>query len=272
MGTLTTILLFTIICCLSVLLIKERALIRELEDQNQDLSGLRDTNLFGKGKFSELGLMAAGISHEISNPLSIILGRVTQLQRIYRDPEKVKDVAAGLTQIRAQSERLAKIVSELRSYIYRDDEQVEARIPLRDILGEVQIFLGERLKNHGIELRPVNLDGIYLSGHRGQLTQAVLNLINNSFDAVDALPEKWIEISAVKNEGFVDLYFKDSGTGISGEIRTHMMEPFYSTKKNRGSGLGLPLVRSIAETHGGAFQYIEHAEHTTFLLELPRAA
>lgn len=244
--------------------------LRAREAQIIDLTGSKNNDLFGKGKFSELGLMSAGIAHELSNPLTVIQGHLTQIQRLYRDSTREKEVARGLQQIKNSSERIAKIIDSLRKYIYRDDLQEEKFISLSEIISSLLMFCGERLKNHGIELRLINIEGVYLSGHRGQYEQALLNLVNNSFDAVDNLPEKWIEISAVENGNMVDIYVKDSGHGISNDVKSHMLTPFYTTKLHKGTGLGLPLVKSIAELHGGELVYIEKSPNTTFLLELPK--
>lgn len=247
---------------------KNKALIIELEN----IKDSSQNGIIERGKFSELGLMSAGIAHEISNPLSIIIGRLQILQRIYRDPQKQKELAQGLQQLQTASRRIEKTVKGIRSYIYRNDDFVEDQIALSDIIDDVLVFCGERLKNHGIEFRTIGTEAVFLKGHKGQFEQALLNLINNSFDAVDKLQEKWIEVSAVEEKDVVDIYFKDSGPGIAIDVRQRMMEPFYSSKQQKGSGLGLPLVKSIAERHGGSFSYVDKAQNTTFLLELPRAA
>lgn len=256
---------------MTYLYIRERKKNEELDSHLAEFSMEKNDDLFGKGKYSELGLMSAGIAHEISNPLSIISGRIEQIQRMYRDPGKQKEMAKGIQQIQYSTERISQIIQSLREYIYRDDNSSEDFISFTEILEDVLIFCGQRLKNHGIELRLINTENIFIKGHRGQLQQAVLNLINNSFDAVDSLSEKWIEITAVEGNENVEIFFKDSGDGIPVLIREKMLEPFFTTKKMKGTGLGLPLVKGIAQKHGGDLVYIDKAPHTTFMLELPKA-
>jgi C4-dicarboxylate-specific signal transduction histidine kinase len=228
-----------------------------------------DENLFGKAKFSELGLMSAGITHEISNPLTIIQMKTAQLLRIYRDPAQQKELARGLQVILYASERMGRTIQSIRDYIYQNEQTIEEQINLRELLDDVLVFCGERLHKHGIELRLIDLDKVFIKGNRIQLEQAILNLINNSFDAVDKLPEKWIEIIAVETSENVDIYFKDSGDGIPEAVVEKIMEPFFSTKKH-GTGLGLALVKDIAEKHHGSFHYVNKSAHTTFMLELPK--
>lgn len=249
----------------------ERKNKKALEEELDKVTGNRYDDILGKAKFSELGLMSAGIAHEISNPLTIIQGRVTQLLRKYRDPEQDREIIKGLRQIEVTTERIEKVIKGMRAYIYNDDQRIDDEIPLKELIDNVLLFCGQRLKNHGIELRLKSLEGRYVRGQKVQLEQAILNLINNSFDAIDHLKDKWIEISAVEGNNATDIFFKDSGHGIPLEIRRNMMNPFYTTKKKKGTGLGLPLVKGIAEKLGGDLVYVENTPNTTFMLELPRS-
>lgn len=250
---------------------KQKQVCRELSHKLDQLNGLKEEEIFGKAKFSELGLMCAGIAHEISNPLAIIQGRAFQLEKIVSDPKKATEINKGLQQIAANTERISRVIKGIRDYLYKDDASVENDIFLKELFDGVDVFFQQRLKNHGIELRLKNLEGIYVRGHRGQLEQVVLNLINNSFDAIDHLPEKWIEVCAQKVNGKVEIIFRDSGRGIPVSIKEQMMNPFFTTKKTKGSGLGLPLIKSIVQKHGGELSYVDRSEYTTFRLELPAA-
>ncbi len=244
--------------------------LKALRSQLKGFKGSSEDELFNRGKFSELGLLSAGITHEISNPLSIIIGRITQLLKIELAADKKAEVEKGLLQIKTNAERIGTIIQSVREYIYRNDEQTEDFISLKEMINNVLVFFGQRLKNHGVELRFKDIEQVYVSGHKGQFEQALLNLVTNSFDAIDNQKEKWIEISAIKSEDKVQIVVRDSGHGIAEEVRSKMLEPFYTTKKNKGSGLGLALVKGIAEKHGGHLKYVE-GEHTTFMLELPQA-
>ena len=248
---------------------KSKRQIRKLTDQLGELSAQSEEDMFGRGKLSELGLMSAGITHEISNPLSIILGRLELMMKTDRQLDK-DGLKKGLEQIKANADRISTIIRSVREYIYRDDDKFEEFIPLSEIISSVLVFCGQRLKSHGIELRLRNIEKIFVSGHRGQYEQAMLNLINNSFDAVDKLQEKWIEISATKTFEVVMIMIVDSGDGIPKEVVTKMLDPFYSTKKGKGTGLGLTLVKGIAQKHGGDLKYAPEEPHTTFVLELPQ--
>jgi C4-dicarboxylate-specific signal transduction histidine kinase len=261
---------FILIASLALGLFRKSKELEKLKAQLKKINGLTDEEFFNRGKFTELGLMSAGLTHEISTPLTVILGRVTKLTRMDLTENNKSELEKGLDQIKSNAERIASIIKIVREYIYRNDEETEEYIPFTEILNNVLVFFGERLKKHGIELRLKNTKNVYVSGHRGQFEQALLNLISNSFDAIVNIEEKWIEISTEKTNDNVRIYVKDSGPGIPAEIRGKMLNLFYTTKTNKGSGLGLSLVKGIAQRHGGDFKYIED-EHTTFMLELPKA-
>lgn len=245
---------------------------KKLRQQLKELIGKPSDDVNALGKFSEFGLIAAGMTHEISNPLSVILIKVGQLMKSVQSNERHPlDLEYGLNQIKSNAERIKTIIKSVREYIYQIEGSPEDFIPLREIIDNALVFYGQRLKNHGIELRLKNIDNVYISGQKGQYEQAILTLLSNSFDAIDHLPEKWIEISALNAKDNVQIIIKDSGPGIPVNVRQKMLEPFFTTKKDKGTGLGLSLVRGIAKNNGGELKYLE-APHTTFVLELPQAS
>lgn len=233
----------------------------------------RNEQLFSQSKYAELGTMSAGIAHEINNPLAIIQARTTQLLRSLRTQVDADKLSEGLEQILLASERINKTVQGMRDFVHQDQFKSQGEIPVNDLVQDVLAFCGQRLKNHGVNLRVYGVEDLVVFGNKIQLEQVLLNLINNAFEAIEFLPEKWIEISAHQSEDLVRLYFKDSGGGIPKDVVNHMMEPFYTTKSTaKGTGLGLTLAKSIVEKHGGKLKYISDTPHTTFLIELPKRA
>lgn len=230
----------------------------------------RNEKILGNSKYSELGMMAAGIAHEINNPLAVIQARTTQLLRIYKDPKRSQELGDGLQQILFTSERINRTIQGIREFVHQDEQGRSGQVNLKVLVDDVLAFTGQRMKNHGVNLRFYGLEGQYVWGNKIQLEQIILNLLNNSFDAIEYLPDKWIELSVHKKEGRVQIYVKDSGHGIPPEVASKIMEPFYTTKDvGKGTGLGLAMARGIAEKHGGQLSYVSNCNHTTFLLELP---
>lgn len=231
----------------------------------------RNEKLLSQSKYSELGMMSAGIAHEINNPLAVIQARTTQLLRIYRNPEKQKDLADGLQQILYTSERINRTIQGVREFVHQDDKGPLLEITLKNLFDDVLAFTGQRMKNHGVNLRFYGLENYSVVGNKIQLEQIILNLLNNSFDAIEFLPDKWIEVSAHPHNEMIRIYFKDSGHGIPADIASRIMDPFFTTKDiGKGTGLGLALARGIAQKHGGSLQYLSDCAHTTFMLELPQ--
>lgn len=231
----------------------------------------RNEKLVGNSKYSELGMMAAGIAHEINNPLAVIQARTTQLLRIYSKTERVQELGEGLQQILYTSERINRTIQGVREFVHQDEKGRSTEVQLQELVDDVLAFCGQRMKNHGVSLRFYGLENYSVWGNKIQLEQILLNLLNNSFDAIEFLPDKWIEVSVHQNDDKVQIYIKDSGHGIPPDIAERIMEPFFSTKDvGKGTGLGLALARGIAEKHGGSLQYLKNTSHTTFLLELPR--
>lgn len=274
---LPVILLVTTLVSLSLLFLNLRAtrgrIRRVHEDYKRKLEEFsrdRNAKLLGQSKYSELGMMSAGITHEINNPLAVIQARTTQLLRIYRDPSRQNEIGEGLQQILFTSERINRTVQGIREFIRHDDRVPDQEVELKKVVDDVLAFCGQRLKNHGVNLRCYNIDAYRVVGNKVQIEQVFLNLLNNAFDAIEFLPDKWIEISAHEAGDRLQIFVKDSGAGIPTEIAEKIMEPFYSTKEHgKGTGLGLALARGIAEKHGGNLTYVKKANHTTFLLDLP---
>ena len=103
-----------------------------------------------------------------------------------------------------------------------------------------------------------------------QISQVLLNLFNNSFDAIENSDTKWIKHEVVYLENFARLEISDSGSGIQKALADKIMQPFFTTKPiGKGTGLGLSISRSIIEEHGGKFFLDETCPNTKFIIELP---
>jgi PAS domain S-box-containing protein len=222
-------------------------------------------------KLAVLGEMAAGIAHEINNPLTIIKSRSSTLIRSAR--EKTLDWDSGikhLMTIENTADRIAKIVNALRTYS-RDAENDSFEIlNVNEILSETLELCNERFRNAGVEIRIQCESSLEVSSRQAQISQVLINLLNNSFDAISTLQNKWIEIKGFKEEGLVKIQITDSGTGIGKAVAEKMMNPFFTTKEvGKGTGLGLCVSSEILKSHGGSLKHIKDSTNTTFLITLP---
>ena len=112
---------------------------------------------------------------------------------------------------------------------------------------------------------------IFIECNPTQITQVLVNLLNNARDAIGDLSTKWIRVSVNDFEDIVEIKIIDSGKGIPLETVKKMFNPFYSTKEiGKGTGLGLSLSKTFIETHGGTFTYNENTINTEFVIVLPK--
>jgi C4-dicarboxylate-specific signal transduction histidine kinase len=114
------------------------------------------------------------------------------------------------------------------------------------------------------------MEDIVVTGRDVQLSQVIVNLLSNASDAVKDLPVRKIEIALEKSDSQLDILFKDSGRGVPLEIRSRIMDPFFTTKEvNQGTGLGLSISKTIMQEHDGELSFLPEEKMTTFRMRLP---
>jgi C4-dicarboxylate-specific signal transduction histidine kinase len=184
-----------------------------------------------------------------------------------------EDLKQTALMILKTAERIARIIRSLR-FVARDgstDPFVNTSI--RSIVDETLVLCESRLKNENVSLdaSTVPMD-LYCVCRGVQISQVLINLINNAVDAIRDLPEKWIRIEASLHAGTIHIAVTDSGPGIPKELADKIMKPFFTTKGvGKGTGLGLSISRGIAHAHGGDLELDENCSHTRFVLQLPQA-
>jgi two-component system NtrC family sensor kinase len=219
--------------------------------------------------------MAAGVAHEINNPLAIInekAGLLNDLATYTKDlPNKEK--FSGLADSIINSvERCSRVTHRLLGFARRMETRKEL-VDLKQLLEDVVGFQKSDLAHRNInvtynipsDLKPIESD-------RGQLQQVFLNIVNNAVAAVDIGGHVDIMIDDF-NDDTVKVTIKDDGVGISKENLDHIFEPFYSTKGEFGTGLGLSITHDIVQKLGGRIEVrSQPEEETSFDVILPRRA
>lgn len=221
-------------------------------------------------KLSSLGEMAAGVAHEINNPLSIIYGLSSQTKRKHDagtlDPEIL---GRNLATILTTTERIAKIVKGLRTFSRDATDDPMEIAAVSQIIEDTLELCREKFHIHSIDLRVDCDPSLFILCRPSQMSQVLMNLLGNAHDAIENDPEKWVEIRAVKNKSLLELSVKDSGKGILRDIVAKMMQPFFTTKETgKGTGLGLSISRGIVEAHNGQLYYDENCPNTRFVVEM----
>lgn len=235
-----------------------------------DITELKD--LKGHISFSEklatLGQMLAGIIHDINNPLMMIDSCAKKIKKKTTDP----DILEIISKIELSSSKVSKIVKGVKVFIRQDVGAEFSRENLGNIIDDSIVILESKLKENTVRLQyDISLNDIYINCNFTQIFQVFVNLISNSIDAINSLPEKWIEIKLLNMaDNTVNILVIDSGNGIPDEIAEKIFRPFFTTKQvGIGSGLGLSLCTQILEAHKGKFTLIKDAPNTTFKISIP---
>jgi len=228
--------------------------------------------LAGSARMSALGMMASGIAHEINNPLAIISGAAEQMEAALQaaaiDPVILRK---HVDRIARQSSRIAKVIESFKVTARDGEKDPFQPVPVAQLLDDVRDMCQTRFRAHGIALEiPAIPNGLLLECRRAQITQVLLNLLANAFDAIDAQMERWIRIEMAESGGHLELAVVDSGRGMSAEVQARALDAFFTTKGvGKGSGLGLTISKGIVETHGGMLYIDAASTHTRIAMRLP---
>jgi signal transduction histidine kinase len=249
--------------------------IERLVGANWDVTETREKEIqmLHISKMSSLGEMSAGIAHEINNPLAIILGKAQHLKlMLAKDRPAFDAVMKGVEVIEQTSNRIARIVKGLQIFSRDGNRDSYEKKSIRDLIEDTVSFCHARFRSHGTELRidpvPENLS---IECQSTQISQVILNLLNNAFDAVQDLEEKWVRVEVVDQGERVEIRVSDSGNGIPPEIAKKILEPFFTTKEvGKGTGLGLSISLGIVKSHQGELKLDRSQPHTTFTVNLPK--
>jgi two-component system NtrC family sensor kinase len=217
---------------------------------NRMTARLKETRLLllRSEKLSSLGKLAAGVAHEINNPLTGILSFAEDLQEEIPKDSPLQDDCRVIVR---EALRCREIVRRLLDFSRPEAPSFE-RVALNGVTRQALKLVSKHARWQNVflevllepELPPV-------SGDAGQLQQIVINLLVNARDAVGKHGRVTVKSHSHSDGDRVELVVDDSGPGVPVELRDKIFEPFFSTKADRGTGIGLGVSRSIAETHGG---------------------
>lgn len=231
----------------------------------------KQSEIIHSANLKALGEMAGNIAHEINNPLQAL---TLQSRNLKRSVAELKDVPGHVTTLIETFDttifRISKLIKSLRDLTRDVGQDPVGYFVLKEALDDVLNVSSERLKNHNITLEIKGDFNIGARGHLVQFSQVLINLLNNSVDAIEILETKWIVIEAFEIGDKVIVHVTDSGTGIPKEIAEKLMRPFFTTKPTgKGTGLGLSISKSIMEKNGGKLFLDSKSAHTRFVIEIP---
>jgi len=244
----------------------------EQKDLYKEIEHLRYKQLL-TSKMASLGEIAGGIAHEINNPLTIVVGLAEKLRR-YAETNRITPelVIQSSEKIHSTTDRISNIIKGLKSFARDADQDPIVSGSLSQIIMESKPFFESKLNKLNIEWRCNIPKDIIIECRPVQISQVIVNLINNACDAIESFSEKWVSIEVQEEFKGVTILIKDSGNGIPKIIADKMMEPFFTTKDiGKGTGLGLSISKSIIESHNGIFFLDQKSDHTCFTIRLPKS-
>ena len=247
----------------------------ELQKTNDELKKTQ-AELIQSNRLKAVGELAAGVGHEINNPLTGILGNSQLLlTRMKNNPEiKLKEYESIIRSIENSAQRCREIVRGLLDFS-REGLKKNQAIEVYELLKFTLLLVKNTLENEKIHFTLDPGSPSLILGHPEELQQVFLNLISNSRYAIKQKSTSGgdihVKIRLVKDNKFLLIIFEDNGIGISEDALPHIFEPFFSTKKTgEGPGLGLSTVYGIIKQHGGTITAdSEINKGTTIFIELP---
>jgi signal transduction histidine kinase len=232
---------------LAALFAERRESERHLARANMLLERERDNKLMSAQA------IAGAIAHEVRQPLTgIVTNASAALRWLGQDPPNHDKLRAALNRIQSNSHRTSEVFDAMRTLFRKGDEGRE-RIDLNEIIVEVLQSFRRELKDHEVETRPELTELPPVDGHRGQLREAMFNLVRNAIEAMDTTTDRSRVLrvrTELRGRDAVAVTVEDSGPGIDPQKLESIFTAFLTTK-SYGMGLGLAICRVIAEQHGG---------------------
>jgi C4-dicarboxylate-specific signal transduction histidine kinase len=250
--------------------------LRRLEALNRDLQSrikASEAKLASMQRLASLGEMASEIAHEINNPLAAIQFNLTGLQELSSSSHLNREsLAEAIKRVEVSVQRLNSIVASLKSLSREGCKDPYQTNSVQKIINETLEYCSAKMKRHGVDVRISSVSSdLTLICREVQISQVLLNLLNNAFDSVRGTPDPWISIDIGETPEKLIISVTDSGRGIPPDIKDKIMQPFFTTKPNgQGTGLGLSISREIIAAHKGTLHLDESSDHTRFVITIPR--
>jgi len=234
-----------------------------IEDITQQ-TGLNDY-LIRSEKIASIAEMAAGVAHEVNNPLGIVLNYVSLLKRSTIRSDDLE----SLQKIESEILRIGDITKSLLSFS-RTSANLEP-VELKELLEDSLLLISHPVKHKNISLiSELPEYPVTILGSANQIKQVILNLCINAIEAVLEEGEISLKLHVDQTGTFCEIIVEDNGSGISIENNSRIFDPFFTTKSGKNNtGLGLSVTQHIVESHGGIISYDSREKTTRFTVRFP---
>jgi two-component system NtrC family sensor kinase len=250
-----------------------RMTVKRLKEADERTNSL-NAQLMQSDKLAALGKMAAGVAHEINNPLAVILQKTGWMEDLlaeedFQKSKNAEEFKTSIRKIEEHVERARKVVHNMLGYARRMEPRLED-VDVNDTVKQTIGILANYARINNIDIRTeLNPDLPIIAGDQAQLQQVFLNLISNAIDAIGK--EGWIRVKSVRSGEEILVSVTDNGPGIAEEMQRKVFDPFFTTKSaGKGTGLGLWISYSIMEKMGGKISLNSKVgEGSTFVVQIP---
>ncbi|MBU3949635.1 MAG: GHKL domain-containing protein [Proteobacteria bacterium] len=250
-----------------------RMTIRRLENSDRKMNEL-NAQLVHSDKLAALGKMAAGVAHEINNPLAVIAEKTGWMEDLlteeeFQNSQNLGEYKKSLHKIEEHVERARKVIHGMLGFARRMEPHLED-VDINKVINETISFLESYARTNNISIiYDSNPDLPIIASDHSQIQQVFLNLLTNAVDAIGK--DGTINISSKRHDLEISVIVKDNGQGIPKEYQSRIFEPFFTTKKSgKGTGLGLSVSYNIVRNMGGTITLeSEEGKGTIFTVKLP---
>ena len=253
----------------------EARAVEQARAQLQSVIESQKEKMNASAKMAALGEMAAGVAHEINNPLAAILAWSAEIANLaeqnFPHPEKIGKMANSIERIGL---RISRTIKALQTFSRAEKQAELQKCSLQNILEETLDLCRYRFQKGGVQLKfePCS-ENFFIDCRPTEISQVLLNLLNNAYDAVNQQSEKWVRCRVQAKGNSIEILVQDAGLCPSPEIQEKIMSPFFTTKPpGEGTGLGLSISQRIVHEHGGSLRLEPKEFHTQFVLQLPLVA
>ena len=261
------------IITMAILLSRRMVIHIALADREKDMMNLQ---VIETGKLATVGELAAGIAHEINNPVAIMVEEAGWIEDLleeeeFQESENLEEFQRALKQINTQGKRCKEITHKLLSFARKTDSRIKV-VQMNDLINDA-IGLAEQSARYSKITINTNLEENlpFIQASQTELQQVFLNLINNAVDAMDKKGGGTIDITSRLDEDNILINFADNGPGIHRNNLARIFDPFFTTKPvGKGTGLGLSICYGIIKKMGGEINVQSFNDKgTTFSIRIP---
>jgi C4-dicarboxylate-specific signal transduction histidine kinase len=260
--------------CVEIVILKHQQ-----EHGNQFVLFMRDLTEYKKledaatnsARLASLGVMASGIAHEINNPVAIIYGMAGLLGRGLNGEDIGQDKMRDMTtKIRTACNRILSIIRGIKAFAHNGDNDKFETISLAALIDESLEYMNEKFRSAAIQLKVDPVPEVSIECRRVQISQIIINLLGNAFDAVREQKPNWVHLDFQLMPDVLIIQVTDSGGGIPPEVEKKLFTPFFTTKGvGKGTGLGLSISMGILADHQGSLSLDRLCKNTRFVIKLP---